>query len=53
MNDDKNNVTRKQELRAFIFLTVIMAPILSVMVVGGYGFFVWMYQLVTGTLPTG
>lgn len=43
--------TRGQELRAFFFLTLVMAPILAVMVVGGYGFFVWMYQLITGTLP--
>jgi len=40
--------TRKAELRSFVFLTVVMAPVLSVMIVGGYGFLVWMYQLVNG-----
>jgi nitrate reductase NapE len=40
--------TRGQELRAFLFLTVVLAPVLAVMVVGGYGFLVWMYQLVAG-----
>ena len=40
--------TRKAELRSFLFLTVVMAPLLSVMIVGGYGFVVWMYQLVNG-----
>ena len=40
--------TRKAELRSFLFLTVVMAPVLSVMIVGGYGFLVWMYQLVNG-----
>jgi nitrate reductase NapE len=40
--------TRKAELRSFLFLTVVMAPVLSVMIVGGYGFVVWMYQLVNG-----
>jgi periplasmic nitrate reductase NapE len=45
--------TRAEEVRAFLFLTVVTAPILAVAVVGGYGFFVWMYQLFTGTLPTG
>ena len=45
--------TRMQEIRAFLFLNVITAPILAVAIVGGYGFFVWMYQLVTGRLPTG
>jgi nitrate reductase NapE len=29
-----------------------MAPVLAVIVVGGYGFLVWMYQLVVGP-PTG
>jgi nitrate reductase NapE len=40
--------TRKAELRSFLFLTVVMAPVLTVMIVGGYGFLVWMYQLVNG-----
>lgn len=40
--------TRKAELRSFLFLTVVMAPILTVMIVGGYGFAVWMYQLIAG-----
>ena len=32
----------------FLLLTVVLAPVLAVMVVGGYGFVVWMYQLVAG-----
>ena len=43
--------TFQEELRTFLFLTVAMAPILAVAIVGGYGFAVWMYQLVTGDLP--
>ena len=43
--------TFQEELRTFLFLTVAMAPILAVVIVGGYGFAVWMYQLVTGNLP--
>lgn len=53
MDDQLQPVTRKQELRAFLFLTIVMAPVLAVMVVGGYGFFVWMFQLITGHLPSG
>jgi periplasmic nitrate reductase NapE len=53
MKNEESTATRAQEIRAFIFLTVVLAPILAVAIVGGYGFFVWMYQLVTGTLPTG
>jgi nitrate reductase NapE len=40
--------TRGEELRVFLFLTVVLAPVLAVMIVGGYGFLVWMYQVVTG-----
>ena len=44
--------TRSEELRSFLFFTVVMAPVLAVMLVGGYGFAVWMFQLVAGP-PTG
>ena len=33
-------------------VAVVLFPILSVMVVGGYGFLVWMYQIINGP-PTG
>jgi nitrate reductase NapE len=39
---------KKEELRSFFFLTAVMVPVLSVIVVGGYGFIVWMTQLVAG-----
>jgi len=40
------------ERRSFLFLTVVMVPVLTVMLVTGYGFAVWMYQLLAGP-PTG
>ena len=40
--------TKAQELRSFLFLSVVMAPVLAVAIVGGYGFLVWMYQLFAG-----
>ena len=40
--------TRAQELRSFLFLSVFMAPALAGIVVAGYGFAVWMYQIVAG-----
>ena len=43
--------THQEELRTFLFLTVVTAPVLAVAFVGGYGFLVWMYQLFTGDLP--
>jgi periplasmic nitrate reductase NapE len=45
--------TKQEEWRSFLFLAIVMAPVLAVIVVGGYGFLVWMFQLLTGKLPTG
>ena len=39
---------RRSEVLTFLFLTVFLAPILAVAIVGGYGFAIWMYQVVTG-----
>lgn len=38
----------RDELYAFLMLAVFLAPILAVIIVGGYGFIVWMSQLVLG-----
>ncbi|HEY8242600.1 MAG: periplasmic nitrate reductase, NapE protein [Vicinamibacteria bacterium] len=46
--DDTKPDTRTEERRSFLFLTVVMAPVLAVAIVGGYGFIVWMYQLIAG-----
>lgn len=43
--------TFQEELRTLVFLAVVTAPVLAVLVVGGWGFIVWMYQLLTGDLP--
>jgi periplasmic nitrate reductase NapE len=40
--------TRQEELRSFLFFTIVMAPVLAVAIVGGYGFLVWMFQVVAG-----
>ena len=40
--------TKREERRAFILLAVVLFPVFSVAIVGGYGFLVWMYQIVTG-----
>lgn len=39
---------KTKEWRLFIFIIVLLFPILSVAVVGGYGFVFWMYQLLMG-----
>ena len=48
MDEGKTTFSKAQELRSFLFLSVVMAPVLAVVLVSGYGFIVWMYQLVAG-----
>jgi nitrate reductase NapE len=43
-----DDAAKKAERRAFVFLVVFLGPILAIAIVGGYGFLVWMTQLVTG-----
>ena len=45
---DDDKLEKRRELRAFLFLTIVLAPVLSAVIVGGYGFLVWMVQLVAG-----
>lgn len=52
MDKTQQGVTRGQEIKAFLLLTGVVAPVLTVGFVAGYGFCVWMYQLFTGSLPT-
>jgi nitrate reductase NapE len=40
--------TRRTEIVAFAILAVLIWPFVAVAVVGGYGFLVWMYQIVFG-----
>ena len=43
---------KKSEMKAFLFLTVVMAPMLAGVIIGAYGLAVWLYQMVMGP-PTG
>ena len=45
---DQVNGNRKDELISFLLLTVVMAPVAAVGIVGGYGFLIWMTQLIIG-----
>lgn len=40
--------TRSEELRSFVFLSVVMAPVIAGLLVAGYGFIVWVYQMFAG-----
>lgn len=39
---------RKLELTIFLTLTILLAPAAAVVSIGGYGFSVWMYQIIAG-----
>ncbi|WP_319783952.1 periplasmic nitrate reductase, NapE protein [Oceanisphaera sp. IT1-181] len=40
--------SRRQEWRTFLLLTVVLIPLLSVLIVAGYGFSVWFLQMLFG-----
>ena len=48
MGEQPEVSTKSQELRGFLLLTAVLAPALAGVIVTGYGFLVWMYQLVAG-----
>ena len=48
MEPKNESLTKTQEWRSFLFLSVVMAPVLAVIIVAGWGFLVWMFQLVAG-----
>jgi nitrate reductase NapE len=39
---------KRSELKAFLFLTVVMVPALAGVVIGAYGLAVWIYQMFAG-----
>ena len=40
--------TLREELFVFLIIVALVWPVVTVGVVGGYGFSVWMYQLIAG-----
>ena len=53
MNEKPPPYTKTQELCSFLFLTVVMAPVLTGAIIAGYGFLVWMLQLFIGPPSAG
>ena len=41
-------IQHKHEKYTFLFLVVFLAPILSMVIVGSYGFMVWISQMIFG-----
>lgn len=48
MSEEKNISSRKEEVRSFAFLTVVMAPALVGILIVAYGFIVWFLQMFSG-----
>lgn len=40
--------TASREKRVFVFLTVVLAPMIAAAVVGSYGLIIWLYQVFMG-----
>lgn len=40
--------TKKEEVRAFVLLALVLVPAFAVAFVAGYGFVVWLYQMIAG-----
>ncbi|CAM4327306.1 periplasmic nitrate reductase, NapE protein [Comamonas aquatilis] len=51
MTNPQPHSTRSEELRSFVFMTVVMAPVLSGVLIASYGFLVWIYQMLIGGPP--
>jgi nitrate reductase NapE len=47
-SDDNHVLTKRGERRVFLFIAVFLFPILSVILVGGYGLLIWLMQMFFG-----
>jgi nitrate reductase NapE len=43
-----NELEKPVELNVFLLLAVVLVPLISVLLVGGFGLIVWIYQLIAG-----
>ena len=43
-----DRAVKRREILMFLLLAFVIWPFVAVAVVGGYGFIVWMYQLIAG-----
>lgn len=52
MSQPEDTAIKRRERTAFLLLTAVLFPLLTVMIVAGYGFLVWIWQMFNGP-PTG
>ncbi|WNC71685.1 TorE protein [Thalassotalea psychrophila] len=43
-----NNNTQAKEFKAFLFIIIFFFPIITSIAAGGYGFIIWMSQVILG-----
>jgi periplasmic nitrate reductase NapE len=48
MHPSPGGTPKQSELKAFLFLTVVMAPALAGIIIATYGLAVWIYQVFAG-----
>ena len=48
MSTEAEASSKREEWISFLLLVVFLAPALSVVIVGGYGFIVWISQILLG-----
>ena len=48
VHGDSSSATRRQELTVFVIIAALIWPFVAVGLVGGYGFLVWMSQIILG-----
>jgi len=47
-SDQDHVLTKRGERRVFLFVAVFLFPALSVILIGGYGFLIWILQMIFG-----
>jgi periplasmic nitrate reductase NapE len=48
MADEAHAPSRRREMLTFFILAYAIWPVVAVGIVGGFGFLVWMYQIIVG-----
>ena len=45
---ERDPVNKSQERRLFLFITIVLFPLLSIVLVGGMGLAIWVSQMIFG-----
>lgn len=48
MQNTSGDISKRAELGAFLFLTVVLVPALAGIIIATYGLAVWIYQMFAG-----